>query len=569
MNERERVGVLSVRDLTITATRDGVDRDVVRNVNLTVESGQIFGIVGESGSGKTLLTKAATGLLPHTARVSGGSIEILGQHVAAASAEQWRSIHANDIGVIFQNASTALNPRMTIFSQVREALAKAPGRTRLDDARQVRALLDSVEIDRATQRLRQYPHELSGGIAQRVVIAMALARNPKLVIADEATTALDAVVQRQILDLIGAIRAERELAVILISHDLDVVRDHCDDIAVMQAGQIVETGRTEELLSSPSQRYTRELLAASPSALLAAAQSERSTEDVSHTVPIISVEDVTKNFGATGWISALRRRQATAAAVKSVDLQVHPGEIVGLVGASGSGKTTTARMFVDLVQPDSGTVRFNGQDARSLSRREKAQRRREVQYVFQDSYGAFNPRYSVAESILEPLIGTGQELHDHQWSGIDELLTTVGLDPQFAERYPRQLSGGERQRVGIARALVTRPRLIVADEPVSALDVTVQKKILDLIHDLNETHKTSFLVISHDLGVISYLCSRVAVMNAGEIVERGKMREVLGNPTHPYTRQLVAAVGSATSQLPALVGPGGAEIRETTEKVAS
>ncbi|WP_214104094.1 nickel ABC transporter ATP-binding protein NikE [Acrocarpospora catenulata] len=558
--------VLSVRDLTVTATRDGREREVVARVSLDVAPGEIFGIVGESGSGKTMLTKAATGLLPGTARVSAGTIEILGRDVTNADARAWRSIHAHHIGVIFQNAATALNPRMTVFSQVREALPATRERGRLADARRVRELLETVEIDQAARRLRQYPHELSGGIAQRVVIAMALARDPKLLVADEATTALDAVVQRQILDLIGSLRRSRDLSVVLISHNLDVVRDRCDRTVVMRRGEVVEAGDTRGLLTTPVHPYTRELLAASPSVLLSGPRLHERPAPPTGEPPVVSVRQVTKRYAPQAKSPGGGPRTRPRAAVEAVSLAVHPGEIVGLVGASGSGKTTTARMLVGLVTPDTGTVQFDGRDVTGLSRRERAMWRRDVQFVFQDNYGALNPRYTVAESVLEPLRASGRTLPELGWTGLGEVLSAVGLDAGFAGRHPRQLSGGERQRVGIARALVSRPKLIVADEPVSALDATIQKRILDLIIELNRSHGTAFLVISHDLGVIAYLCSRVLVMNEGEVVEHGDVASVLGAPRHPYTAELIAAVaagGVLAATSAGAADQAGAEITES------
>ncbi|MEW2521422.1 ABC transporter ATP-binding protein [Actinacidiphila alni] len=531
-----------VRDLRVDVRGHfaGGPRTVLHDISFTVRSGASFGIVGESGSGKTLTTRALAGLLPSAAAVSGGSIRVLGEEYANASADRWREVHQRSVGVVFQNPMTSLNPRMTVFAQLREALPSGRSRGRTTDARRVLELLDSVRVPAAAERLRQYPHELSGGIAQRVAIAMSLARNPSILIADEPTTALDATTQTQVLDLLDELRTSNALTVVLVSHDLDVVRDRCDHVAVMRAGEIVESGTTAAVVTAPTAPYTRELLASTPAALT----SRRDRHAEGHRAfggkdtPVLELTDVSKSFGR-----ARRRGDRTQTwAVDEVSLAVRPGEIVGLVGESGSGKTTTARIAIGLVAPDRGEVRYDGVPVRGGGREARAQWRDKVQFVFQDSYSALNPRYTVGQCVLEPLLGGRRPSTDDERERARRVLTEVGLDPDFTDRRPHQLSGGERQRVGIARALVKQPRLIIADEPVSALDVTVQRKILDLIVELNRKSGTAFLVISHDLGVIGYLCDRVAVMQDGRIVEHGAVDDVLRNPRADFTRQLTSGL---------------------------
>ncbi|WNI14234.1 ABC transporter ATP-binding protein [Actinacidiphila sp. ITFR-21] len=552
-----------VRGLRLDVRGDltGGSRTVVHDISFTVRSGASFGIVGESGSGKTLTTRALAGLLPSAATVSGGSIRVLGEEYANATADRWRELHQRSVGVVFQNPMTSLNPRMTVFAQLREALPSGRPRGRADDARRVLELLESVRVPAAPARLRQYPHELSGGIAQRVAIAMSLARNPSILIADEPTTALDATTQTQVLDLLDELRTSNALTVVLVSHDLDVVRDRCDDVAVMRGGEIVESGTTAAVATAPAAPYTRELLASTPRALA----SRRDRDTAGHRdlagkdTPVLELTEVSKSFDRP------RRRgdRAQAWAVDAVSLAVRPGEIVGLVGESGSGKTTTARIAVGLVEPDRGGVRYDGAPVHGGSRETRARWRDKVQFVFQDSYSALNPRYTVGQCVLEPLLGGRPPSTDEERERARHVLVEVGLDPDYTDRRPHQLSGGERQRVGIARALVRQPRLIIADEPVSALDVTVQRRILDLIVELNRRSGTAFLVISHDLGVIGYLCDRVAVMQHGRIIEHGAVDEVLRNPRADFTRQLTRGLRRSPD------GPGSGAIPPAVVDVTS
>jgi peptide/nickel transport system ATP-binding protein len=405
--------------------------------------------------------------------------------------------------------------------------------------------MDAVGIDRARERLANYPHELSGGLAQRVVIALALARRPRLLIADEPTTALDVSVQAQILDLIDRLRRERGLGVLLVSHDLDVIGDRADRVAVMYAGEIVETGPCAEIIGHPRHGYTQRLLAATPSRLIAARAADDATArpapaPTPRPRPLAEAVAVSRSFAIGGlhlpWRQARRRD-----AVREVTIAVRPGESLGIVGESGSGKTTLARMLVGLETPDTGAIRFDGHQVDGFDKAARARWRREVQFVFQDNAAALDPRHAVGQSILEPLMAQGRPGKELA-ARLAKVLEEVGLSADFAARRPHQLSGGQRQRVGIARALISDPRLIVADEPVSALDVSVQAVILKLMNRLRQQRGITYVVISHDIGVIRYVCDRVVVMRHGEVVEEGETQRVFDNPRTTYTQTLLGAV---------------------------
>jgi peptide/nickel transport system ATP-binding protein len=509
--------VLSVRDLKVSARADAAE--LVRAVSFSVSAGQTLGLVGESGSGKTLSAMAVAGLLPHGLEARG-DIVLDGVDLAAAAPAEARRLRTRGLGVVFQNPSTALNPRMTVGAQLVEAL---PRETRADGPASLAAclrLLDDVGIPRARERFVAYPHELSGGLAQRVVIALALARSPRLLIADEPTTALDVTVQAQILDLIDRLREEHWFGVLLITHDMGIIGDRADDVAVMSEGRIVETGPTARVLAKPATRQA---------ALLADAIGRLDFTRQENSPPQQPSEPLLH-------INALRKRFAMGpAALDDVSVSVPRGTATGIVGESGSGKTTLARIVAGLERADEGSVAFQGRPR--LPRTRLA----DIQYVFQDPYSSLDPRIRVLDTVSEPLLVQGAD-RANAADRARELLAEVGLDPGLWERRPTDLSGGQRQRVGIARAIATNPRLLIADEPVAALDSTVRNRVLDLLESLRRKRDMTLLLISHDLSVVAKLCSRVIVMRAGKIVEEGATRDVFQHPVHPYTRELVAAI---------------------------
>jgi peptide/nickel transport system ATP-binding protein len=534
--------ILDLRDLRVQIAGPAGLVHAVRGVSLQIAKGEIVGLVGESGSGKSMTALSIAGLTPPAARVSFAHLSVAGQTLANATQAGWRTLRRDALGYVFQNPMRALNPRLTVGSLIREALPVAERGVRASYIRALE-LMDAVGIDRARDRLSQYPHELSGGLAQRVVIALALSRHPRLLIADEPTTALDVTVQAQILDLVDRLRREHGLGVLLVSHDLEVIADRADRVAVMQAGQIVETGLCAGVIDRPMHRYTQALLAATPARLIAERADNSSpvpAPPISLAQPLAEAVGVSRSFAVGGlrlpWQAARQRN-----AVRNVTLAVRPGESLGIVGESGSGKTTLARMLVGLDTPDTGEIRFDGQEVRGLDPAGRARWRRDVQFVFQDNAAALDPRHAVGQSILEPLMAGGrprEELQQRLASVLDE----VGLSADLATRRPHQLSGGQRQRVGIARALISDPRLIIADEPVSALDVSVQAVILKLINRLRLQRGVGYVVISHDIGVIRYICDRIIVMRQGEMVEEGETQAVLDTPRSAYTRTLLAAM---------------------------
>ncbi len=544
--------ILDLRDLRVEIPTAGGVVQAVRGVSLRVARGEVLGLVGESGSGKSMTALSIAGLTPPSARVGFAYLAVGGRNLAGgvrvgsraapggSSNDEWRALRRDALGFVFQSPMRALNPRLTVGALLREALPQRDRSARVAHARSL-ALMDAVGIDRARERLSQYPHELSGGLAQRVVIALALARDPQLLIADEPTTALDVSVQAQILDLLDALRRERGLGVLLISHDLEVIGDRADRVCVMRAGEIVEEGTCAAVMGQPVHPYTRALLAATPVRLIAERPAEAEPDArPAAAAPLLKALAVSRGFPLGGlrlpWQPARRRL-----AVREVSLAVRPGESLGIVGESGSGKTTLARMLVGLDRPDRGQVRFDGCDVRGLNGPGRERWHQEMQFVFQDTAAALDPCHPVGESVVEPLAARGVS-REERASRLARVLEEVGLAPEFATRRPHQLSGGQRQRVGSARVLVSDPRLIVADEPVSALDVSVQAVILRLLNRLRAQRGMGYVVISHDIGVIRYVCERIVVIRRGEIVEGGETARVLDDPRHAYTRELLAAV---------------------------
>jgi peptide/nickel transport system ATP-binding protein len=537
--------LLEVRHLEVAFPVAGRWLPVVRDASLTIHRGEMLGLVGESGSGKTLTALSVLRLVPPGARLAG-SIRLDGEDLLALPEPALRRIRGGRVGMIFQEPMTALNPVYTIGFQVAEAV-RAHGRvSRRQALAEAVRLLDLVALPDARRRLGDYPHQLSGGQRQRVMIAMALACRPDLLLADEPTTALDVTLQAQILELLERLRRDLGLAVLLITHDLGVVAETCDRVVVMHAGQVVEEADVDTLFRAPAHPYTRGLLAAVPrlgappapggtregrgaaaSALVTAAASA-----------LVEIEGLRKEYPVRRGL--FQRRHGTVRALDGVDLAVRRGESLALVGESGSGKTTLGRCMIRLVEPTSGRVRFDGEDLTALAPRELRRRRRRFQMVFQDPYGSLDPLQRVEEIVGEPLAVHGGPRRERA-GRVEELLESVGLGTAMASRFPHELSGGQRQRVGIARALASGPDLLVADEPISALDVSVRAQVLDLLAGLKERLGLTLVLIAHDLAAVEQVADRVAVMYLGRMVELGAREAVFARPLHPYTVSLLSA----------------------------
>lgn len=565
--------VLEVRDLSVDF---GVDKKWVPaaiGLNYEVRAGEVLAIVGESGSGKSASSMALLGLLPSNSRVTG-SVKLAGRELLGTNEANIRAVRGKDVAVIFQEPMTALNPVYTVGSQIVETV-RLHNEVSPDEAR-LRALrmLELVELPDPEKAFRSYPHQLSGGQRQRAMIAQSLSCDPKLLIADEPTTALDVTVQAEILDLMRNLRNKLDSAIVLITHDMGVVADLADRIAVMRRGVIVETGTAAQIFHNPQHEYTKALLAAVPhlgqggadsvadvdvtaalaaathveilsipedelirrerenAAALAAAEAAKPKGD-----PVLELSDVAIEYPKQGRVPAFR-------AVEGANLVIYPGQVVGLVGESGSGKTTIGRAAVGLLPVAAGTMRVVGQDISAAKKngRQLHEMRRHVGMVFQDPSSSLNPRLPIGESIGEPMFLSGVAKGAELQQRIEALLDQVELPRNYRNRYPHELSGGQKQRVGIARALSLKPKLMVADEPTSALDVSVQAKVLDLFQNLQKELGFACLFVTHDLAVVDVLADRICVMQRGRIVEQGTRDQILRNPQEPYTQRLLAAV---------------------------
>ncbi|HCL65566.1 MAG TPA: ABC transporter ATP-binding protein [Rhizobium sp.] len=534
--------LLSIRDLVVNFHGGMSPRTLIDHVSVDLAQGEILGLVGESGSGKSLLCRAVMGLLPSPQlSIDRGSVMLEGHDLVTASPAEMLAVRGGEIGMIFQNPSSHLDPVMRIGDQIAEGIRFHQGAT----ARQAREaaieMLAQVGFPQPARQYDNYPHEFSGGMRQRAMIAAALSCRPKILIADEPTTALDVTIQAQILELLLELRDRLGLSVILITHDLGIVAQTCDRIAVMRNGQLVEQGQKRQILSAPKHDYTRMLIGSHPS--LPAGEGARTFPSVADhrlpTRPLLEVDDLHVRFHAGG--SFLRAGNKTVSAVKGVSLQVMPGDAIGIVGESGSGKSTLARAILGLTPISSGHVTFDGVDLAQQPSRALARLRRETAMVFQDPLNALNPRFTVGETLGEVLKTHGMPAADIP-ARVDELLDLVHLEREFAGRRPRSMSGGQCQRVGIARALAVNPRLIIADECVAALDVTIQKQIVDLFAELKERMNLTLLFIAHDLAIVRNLCERVVVMYHGEVVEEGPSSRVFARPQNPYTAALIGAV---------------------------
>ncbi|WAL68873.1 ABC transporter ATP-binding protein [Amycolatopsis cynarae] len=499
----------------------------VAGVSLTVRSGQKLALVGESGSGKSTTAHAVLGLLPRGGRIEGGSITFGGRELTTLSERGWRRIRGRDIALVPQDPAMSLNPVRRIGDQVAETLFIHGLATRRTAPGEAVELLARAGVPEPALRARQYPHELSGGLRQRALIAAALAGRPKLIIADEPTSALDVTVQRRILDHLDELAAEDGLALLLITHDLGVAADRADEIVVLSAGSVVERGPAGALLAAPAHAYTRRLLAAAPSLSDRPRRPRKAAGP-----PLVTATGLRKDFGSFR-------------AVDDVSLELFRGETLALVGESGSGKSTTARLLLRLETPGAGTITFDGQEITGLAGEELRRLRRRMQLIYQNPYASLDPRLTVADIVSEPL----RAFRAGGRAEAAGLLDQVALPRTMLARKPAELSGGQRQRVAIARALALRPDLVVCDEPVSALDVSIQAQILDLLAALQDELGLAYLFISHDLAVVRQVADRVGVMRAGRLVEYGPADDVLTRPRHEYTKELLAAIpGRARSK---------------------
>jgi peptide/nickel transport system ATP-binding protein len=522
--------LLSIEDLSVRLPKSA-DRDyAVRNLTLSLKSDEIVCVVGESGSGKSILAQAVMGILPQGPMIESGAINFEGVNLLAIEEGKRRAIRGNRVAMIFQEPLSALNPLMTIGNQITEVF-HYHGQVQADIRQKAIDLIDAVGLPNPSLICDSYPFRLSGGQRQRVVIAMALALQPQLLIADEPTTALDVTTQAQILSLIRKLQRDRNMAVLFITHDFGVVADIADRVAVMRYGEVVETGSVTNVLKDPQHPYTKQLIAALPN--IARKREVQSTNDV-----MLEVTNLTKKYFRGG---GFFRQGLEFTAVKSVDLVIRRGETLGLVGESGSGKSSVGRCILRLIEPDEGRVVVAGREISALNLRNLRPHRHLMQMVFQDPYASLNPRHKIVDIIGSGLIAIGVAASSVR-EQVASLLLRVGLQAEAGERYPHEFSGGQRQRVAIARALALQPQLLIADEPVSALDVSMQAQILSLLRDLRETFGLSMLFITHDLRVAAEVCDRIAVMRAGEIVETGTTSQVFDSPQHQYTRALIAAI---------------------------
>lgn len=520
--------LLQVKDLAVHFhTRNGIV-EAVNGISFDVEAGKTFAIIGESGSGKSVACYSMLGLVPMPpGRFESGKVMFQERDLLTLSEKELRKVRGKGISIIFQDPMTTLNPYLKIGDQLIEPLRLHFGMSKQEAWAKGIAILEEVGIKKAAQRMNAWPFEFSGGMRQRVVIAMALVTEPEIIIADEPTTALDVTVQAQILKLLKELQTRRNIGVIFISHDLSVVSDIADEIAVMHRGKFVERGDRDAIFNNPQHEYTRNLLAAVPST-----QKPTSEHDPDC---LVSVQNLSVEFpGGKG--------QDVVRAVDAVSLDIRKHEILGLVGESGSGKSTLGRSIMRLVEPSGGQVIFNGLDISHYSRSQMKPLRRQMQIIFQDPYASLNPRMTVYDTLSEPLLLHGICDKKGLEAAVFALMDSVGLSQASALRYPHEFSGGQRQRIAIGRAIATKPSFIVADEPVSALDVTIQAQILDLLLELVDRYNLTMLFISHDLGVVRYLADRIVVMKEGRLVEAGTVQQIFEHPAEAYTQALLSAI---------------------------
>ncbi len=551
------MSLLTINDLTVEFPTRRKLFTAVDHVDLSVEPGEIHGLVGESGAGKSTIGAAIMGLLDRPGRIASGTIKLSGDQISGLDAEAMRGLRGKKISMIFQDPLTSLNPLFTVREQLVETIQAHLGGSDAEANKRARDLIDRVGIPDPDTRLDQYPHQFSGGMRQRVVIALALCTEPDVIIADEPTTALDVSVQAQILDLIKELATERQVGVILITHDMGVIADTTDKVTVMYAGKVVESGPTAQVMGQPGHEYTKSLIAAVPRPTLklhrfpqisyGGRETRFAIEDMARhwpkvdndtSKPVFEIRNLTKKFLQKRGLLPWDRTYFTA--VDDVSFDIRAGEVFGVVGESGSGKSTVARMIAGLYPVDGGSITFQGQVVSDLTNKAALDAyRKNIQMIFQDPYSSLNPRMRVDEIVAEPIrhhkLMEGSDIKRR----VDELLDQVGLGHEAGTKYPHEFSGGQRQRISIARALATQPRFLICDEPTSALDVSIQAQILNILKDLQEHLGLTLLFISHDLPVVRQMCDRVAVMKQGKVVELQETNDLFANPQTEYAGELL------------------------------
>jgi len=553
--------LLKIQDLVVSFGKKTARNEVIHSVSFDVAENEILGIVGESGSGKSVSSMAIMGLLQKKTSTVSGEVLFEGRNLLELDPSALRKLRGNQIGMIFQEPMSALNPSITCGTQVAEILKHHLKQSSSKAKKETLLLFGKVKLPRPKDIYKSYPHQISGGQMQRVMIAMAIACKPKLLIADEPTTALDVTVQKEIIGLLKALQKETKMSMIFISHDLNLVSEIADRVVVMYQGNIVETGSVFEIFKIPKQQYTKALLASRPSLdmRLATLPTIASLEDKSFKAvevtpqqrafshkklyteaPLLEVLNLEKTYyGKASFFGS----KSELKAVNDVSFKVFEGETLGLVGESGCGKSTLGKAILQLDKATAGSIKYRGQELTTLSNSEMKKLRKEIQLIFQDPYSSLNPRIIIGESLIEPMEvhGIGTSKKNRKERALN-LLERVGLDPEFFHRYPHELSGGQRQRVGIARTIAMVPKLIICDESVSALDISVQAQVLNLLNELKEDFGFTYIFISHDLAVVKYMSDQLLVMNAGKIEELGDADEIYANPTKDYTRKLIDAI---------------------------
>lgn len=526
--------LLDIKNLSVAFQTTQQNIQAVKQISLSVQKGETLGIVGESGSGKSVTAKAIMQLLPsHSARLTTGMIDYQGQTISLFNEKEMEKIRGHEISMIFQDPMSSFNPTIKIGKQIDEMSIKHRGLSAQKAKKETLDMLELVGIAYPNERYHQYPHEFSGGMLQRAMIAMALICKPKLLIADEPTTALDVRIQAQILQLMKKLQETFGMSIILITHDFGVVAGMCDRVAVMKDGEIVEQNDTRTIFNQPQHQYTQRLLNALPR--VDQKKTTHVPKEFADTEPLVNVQQLQKIYQL--------KLGGAVRAVDQIDFKIHRGETLGLVGESGSGKSTTGRLLLQLQQATDGEVLYQGMGIHQFSRKELKILRRDIQIIFQDPQASLNPRMKVLDIIGQPLdIHKLYRTKKERRVRVEELLELVGLEKEHANRYPHEFSGGQQQRIGIARALAVKPKFIVCDEPLSALDVSIQAQIVDLLQNLQKKLGLTYLFIAHDLAMVKHICDRVAVMYDGKIIEVAESEELYQNPIHPYTQSLLDAV---------------------------